>query len=1079
MATLSSIPHPPTIPFLGNATLIDLEVPTRSFSLLAKQYGEIYQLVAGGGDIVVHLNSVNLVRQVSDDVHFKKSLNRGLNEVRNLAGDGLFTAHAGEPNWGIAHRILMPAFGAASIRNMFQEMRDICSQLILKWERFGSSHIFDPSEDYTRLTFDTIALCSMSYRFNSFYERDMPDFTQRMSDFLSTSSRRAFRPSVTKMIPLLYKKEDEKYFEDAKHMTEVAREIIRQRLDEPADKPDLLDLMLNGTDPKTGAKLSEENIIYNLLTFLIAGHETTSGLLTFATYHLLKNPTCLQKLREELDEVLGTEEPTLEDLGKMPYLTAVLRETLRLTPSAPARGVAPKEDTELVGGDGNPLNPINKKYAVKKDQLLIVQIYNAHRDPLVWGDDAEVFRPERMLDDKFEGLPKHSWQPFGYGGRSCIGRSFAIQEALLVLSSAFNKFDIYLNDPSYTLEIKQTLTIKPKDMLIRVAPRQRKGSATRVPRPVQLGVRPPQGVPVSIDRQATQDGQPLLVLYGSNTGTSQAFAQRIASDAYQHGFKAQINTLDSATSRLPANVPIVIVTASFEGEPADNAAQFVAWLSAQKTDGEKSLLNGITYSVFGCGNREWVRTYQRIPKLIDEKMAGAGAERLMERGEGDAASPDFFQKFDEFEDRMWGTLEKKYETGGKTNEGADDSGLTIELASPDTTRTKVLRQTDAEPGEVLANRLLTRPGAPEKRHINIKLPEGMSYRAGDYLAILPTNPEESVQRALTRFKLNGSQEITIKAKGPTNLPTDVPVSVHSLLSGFVELSQPATTRDLQALKAAASNEGTIAELNGLLEKYQGEVLAKRISVLDLLEQYKDIDLSFGAFLNLLPPMRIRQYSISSSPLADPSCVSLTVSVIDVQALSGQETKRFRGVASTFLAGLKVEDRISVAVRPSGAQFALPSDPLTPIVMSAAGSGLAPFRGFVQERAAQKAAGREIGRAVLFFGCRDPEEDYLYMDSELQEWVQAGVVEVRPAFSRKSEQGCKYVQHRMWNDRQLIVALFYEHAKFYTCGSRRAASGIKQTLIDIMKDNHHDWSDERTAAAWEKVQKERYAADVFD
>ena len=272
------------------------------------------------------------------------------------------------------------------------------------------------------------------------------------------------------------------------------------------------------------------------MTFLIAGHETTSGLLAFATYYLLKNPTCLQKLREELDEVLGAEEPALEDIGKMPYLTAVLRETLRLSPSAPARGTTPKEDTELIGGDGDPANLANKKYAVKKDQLVIVHAYNAHRDPLVWGEDAEVFRPERMLDGKFEALPPQAWQPFGYGMRACIGRAFAWQEAMLVMASVFSQFDVFLHDPSYTLEIKQALTIKPKDMLIRVAPRQGKGSATRVPRPVPSDVGLVQGAAsASSDGQAEQDGHPLLVLYGSNTGTSQAFAQRIASDAYQHG----------------------------------------------------------------------------------------------------------------------------------------------------------------------------------------------------------------------------------------------------------------------------------------------------------------------------------------------------------------------------------------------------------------------------------------------------------------------------------------------------------------------------------------------------------------
>ena len=148
-------------------------------------------------------------------------------------------------------------------------MQDICAQLALKWHRFGPRHVFDPSEDYTRLTFDTIALCSMSYRFNSFYEREMPAFTREMADFLATAGKRAFRPGIAKMIPLLYKKEEEKYFEDAKHMTEVARQIIRQRVEEPIDKSDLLTLMLEGKDPKTGQKMSEENIIFNVSEFSI------------------------------------------------------------------------------------------------------------------------------------------------------------------------------------------------------------------------------------------------------------------------------------------------------------------------------------------------------------------------------------------------------------------------------------------------------------------------------------------------------------------------------------------------------------------------------------------------------------------------------------------------------------------------------------------------------------------------------------------------------------------------------------------------------------------------------------------
>lgn len=196
----------------------------------------------------------------------------------------------------------------------------------------------------------------------------------------------------------------------------------------------------------------------------------------------------------------------------------------------------------------------------------------------------------------------------------------------------------------------------------------------------------------------------------------------------------------------------------------------------------------------------------------------------------------------------------------------------------------------------------------------------------------------------------------------------------------------------------------------LLETYNDDVLSRRLSVLDILEQHPDIKVPFAAFLALLPSMRIRQYSISSSPLWNAQRVTLTISVLDAPALSGRK-EPFLGVASTFLATLRPGDRVQLAVRASATAFHLPQDPRTPLVLFCAGSGLAPMRGFLQERALQKKAGREVGRAVLFFGCRRPDEDFLYADSDLKEWEELGVVEVRPAFSRAPEksEGCKYVQ----------------------------------------------------------------------
>lgn len=189
-----------------------------------------------------------------------------------------------------------------------------------------------------------------------------------------------------------------------------------------------------------------------------------------------------------------------------------------------------------------------------------------------------------------------------------------------------------------------------------------------------------------------------------------------------------------------------------------------------------------------------------------------------------------------------------------------------------------------------------------------------------------------------------------------------------------------------------------------------KVQAQRLSVLDILEDHPDIKLSFSTFLSMLPSMRLRQYSISSSPLWNPTQVSLTVSVIEAPPISGRK-EPFLGVASTYIASLCPGTRAQVSIRTASVAFHPPPDPMTPMVMFCAGTGLAPMRGFLQDRVYQKKAGREVAKSLLFFGCRNPEEDYLYSNSDLKEWVELGVVDVRPAFSKSPEtsMGCKYVQ----------------------------------------------------------------------
>jgi cytochrome P450/NADPH-cytochrome P450 reductase len=215
----------------------------------------------------------------------------------------------------------------------------------------------------------------------------------------------------------------------------------------------------------------------------------------------------------------------------------------------------------------------------------------------------------------------------------------------------------------------------------------------------------------------------------------------------------------------------------------------------------------------------------------------------------------------------------------------------------------------------------------------------MSYSAGDYLAILPLNPKENIRRVTKYFGLSWDSMLTIQSAGPTTLPTDTPISAVDVFGAYVELAQPATKRNILALVDATSDENASKELSRLADAaFADEISAKRVSILDLLERFPSVKLPLGVFLKMLPPMRVRQYSISSSPLWNPNHVTLTYAVVDQPALSGQG--RYVGVASNYLSSLAAGDKLHVSVRGSHQAFHLPKDTKNvPVICIAAGTGM--------------------------------------------------------------------------------------------------------------------------------------------
>ncbi|TGB04873.1 bifunctional cytochrome P450/NADPH--P450 reductase [Halobacillus salinus] len=1054
MSETKSIPQPKTYGPLGNVPLIDKDKPILSFIEMAEEYGDIFKLQTPSGTATM-VSGHELVQEVCDESRFDKSIEGALQKVRAFGGDGLFTSWTHEKNWQKAHNILMPTFSQRAMKDYHDMMVDIGSQLVQKWERLNPNEVVDVPEDMTRLTLDTIGLCGFNYRFNSYYREVPHPFIKSMVRALDEAMHQLQRLDVQDKLMIRTKRQ---FNHDIQVMYSLVDRIIAERKAEekPVDN-DLLARMLNVKDPETGEKLDDENIRYQIITFLIAGHETTSGLLSFALYYLMKNPEKMQKAYEEVDEVFTGSTPTYKEVLNLKYVRMILNEALRLWPTAPAFSLYSKEDT-IIGGE----------YPVEKGEKLTVLIPQLHRDKNAWGEDAEEFRPERFEDP--DQVPHHTYKPFGNGQRACIGMQFALHEATLVLGMLFKHFE-FIDHKQYELDVKQTLTLKPGDFTIQVKPRQSFQFTTSTPEENQQGGVEKDAQPASI--QGLND-RPLLVLYGSDMGTAEGVARELADTAALHGVKTNVAALNDQIGTLPKEGAVLIVTSSYNGKPPSNAGQFVQWLEELKADE----LEGVEYAVFGCGDHNWASTYQNVPRWIDEQLEAKGATRFTKRGEGDV-SGDFEEKLDQWKEAMWHDAIDHF--GLKVDESVEKEKSTLSLefvkgfgGSP------LARSYEAVHATVIENKeLQSSDSGRSTRHVEVSLPEGVSYQEGDHLGVLPANSRNNVDRILNRFSLNENDHVMLTASGRStpHLPMDRPVSLGDLLTYSVEVQNAATRAQIRELAAYTVCPPHKVELEALLEEgvYQAEVLNKRLSMLDLLERYEACEMPFEKFLELLPALKPRYYSISSSPKVSPDKATITVAVVQGPAWSGLGD--YEGVASNYLVDQQQGQEILMFIRTPETNFQLPEDPQTPIVMVGPGTGIAPFRGFLQARSVMKQSGDTVGEAHLYFGCRN-ECDFLYQE-EMKHYEREGIVTLHTAFSRKDGTEKTYVQQLMHQESESLIALLDQGGHLYICGDgSKMAPEVEGTLKRAFADQYNKSEDEASQWLDELQEQGRFAKDVW-
>jgi cytochrome P450/NADPH-cytochrome P450 reductase len=1010
--------------------------------LLGELHGPLFYADFNGGFRKLYACSLELVTELCDESRFAKNLTATLARVRPLAGDGLFTAYHGEPNWQRAHDVLLPGFSYAGLRAYHGAMLDINSKLIDRWDASAGVGPVDVSTDLQKLAMDTVALAGFGSRFDSFDCPGLAPIPQSFTTAMGELGSGAPTPVFNEELATLYT------FIDG---------LITEHRSGDREFEDLLALMLQ-QDPDGKPVLETENIRNQILTFLIAGQLTTSELMPNALYNIVSDPTVLHRVRAEVDTMFGAEDdylPGYDDIGKLTYLRQVIEETLRLSPPVLHFDRMALEDT-VIGG----------KYPIKRGEAVTVLTGALHRQPQ-WGDNVELFDPSRFAPERSASRPAALFKPFGTGARSCIGRQFALHEAAMALARVVHRYRL-IDAYHYVPRWETPTSRRPIGFRLDVLRRTKQDRQTDTP-----GVEGAAAQNAPQHPTAITAGTRLAIFHGSNLGTCRALARQFADDATALGCVATVAPLDDAVGGFPEAEAIVIIASSYNGQPTDDARVFFTWL----LDANTTLNPTPNVAVLGVGDHNWADTYQAVPQRIDERLGELGANRLVARAAADT-SGDMVGTIEEFAGALWSSLAERFgdPDAAPLTDAAEPLYELRQIVGPVTAamdaRSSVIPMTIVEKTELVS------PGLGQaKTNVRVELPDGVDYQTGDHLTVMADNPPEVVDAVLAQLGIDPGLRLSINPRRSSRrlIALDREVSARELLTHFVELRKPVTSSQLRSLAAANSSPAERERLTELAE--DPDVCP--LSVLECLDEYPACVLTGAELLELLDPMVPRHYSIASSSLLSPRTVGLIVSVLDAPARSGHGM--FKGVASNYLATVQPGQLIRARVDPARQAFRAGADPAKNVILVSAGTGVAPFCGFLGDRLAAHRDGAPVEPALCFFGVRDPEVDYIFRD-QFEQAEAIGIVQMRPAFSRAPQDGARYVQDRIAADADDVWDLLGNPAKdahVYVCGDgARMAPAVRGSFLDIYRAR--TGADDRQARDWLNglIESDHYVEDVW-
>ncbi|GAC1375253.1 MAG: cytochrome P450 [Ktedonobacteraceae bacterium] len=425
--------------------------PLDFLSTLAEQYGNMVQIKLFIWPTLI-INHPDYIKRVLQENYRNYDKNVPIfNLFKPLLGNGLVTNYGGE-GWLQQRRLMQPAFHRQRISDIGTIISDATAAMLRRWEvRAQLQEALDVAEEMLHLTLQIVSKALFTSNIDDQANAFGQAF-QQVNAFLLEHFNRPF-PPLSVPTP-----RHRRFKASLRTLDAVVYAILKQRRQSKEVYSDLLSMMMEARDEETGEGMSDKQLRDEIMTLLVAGHETVANALAWVWYLLAQNPQAEERLHAELDQVLAGRAPTVEDLPKLPYARMVFEETMRLYPPVWIIMRKALKDDEIGG------------HHIPAKSYILWSTYALHRHPDFWERPAE-FDPERFTPERVASRPRHAYVPFSHGPRVCIGNSFAMTEAHLIIAAIAQRYRLAIV-PDQKIEPEPLMTLRPRNgIFVRLEPR--------------------------------------------------------------------------------------------------------------------------------------------------------------------------------------------------------------------------------------------------------------------------------------------------------------------------------------------------------------------------------------------------------------------------------------------------------------------------------------------------------------------------------------------------------------------------------------------------------------------------------